>query len=352
LWKPVTKATWWDNEITYDAGIQGPRGHSGAYSFCATARNTLGEARGKANYVGSLLADSSKPGTLSAAFDGAWGELALKPQNDARTGGDRFRSNACLAREERTAYTVTPAFGAVSALYRLAEYGREPIAVAGRQMWLLTPDRIVGRVEVECLEEQNGYGLGVAVRMICGRGGREPGKTWSRHGNVYQYGDFTVKLWPAGGTEDLVGSMNRVAGYMGVFGDDSDKSGLLVLHDSSTKPGSETPTIYKKGERYFAVVEIYPTARGGAQAVTVTRGTDGLVSLQVQEKTQRLMMLHNTGDVACEWERPAELAEASLHQEGEVCRLSFLPPIAGPTATRAGERVALKAGEHAVLRLA
>jgi hypothetical protein len=355
--RPVRKAAWWNSAITYDASLQGLRGRYGAYSFCATARNTLNDARGKSTYVGSLLVESVQMDKLKAALDSVWGEMALKAQPELKNGakvlGDRFHGQAaCLARNETTGYTVTPEFGAVSAVHRLAEYGRAPVPVAGRQMWLLTPERIVGRVEVECLEDLQGFGMGVGLKMICGRANSGTKQEWRPKGDVYEYGEYTLRLWPTGADDDLVKSPNRTASYSGTFGEDSEKAGLFILHDAAARTGAAVATKYAKGERVSAVVEIYPTRNGGAQSVKATRGENGLLTLDVQEKRHRLVMLHQTGAEAADWVPPQDLAKAMLHPQGEVCRLDFLPPVQGPAASMVGAKAVLASLSHVVLRLA
>jgi hypothetical protein len=357
VWKPVSKAVWWDDAITYDASLQGVRGRYGNYSFCATTRNTVTDSRGKSTYVGSLLVDSKSSDHLKAALDSVWGELALKAQPDLRNGGntpgDRFHGQAaCLVRDETTAYTVTPNFGAVSSLYRLAEYGRPPIPVAGRQMWLLTPERIVGRIEVECLQDIQGFGLGLGVKMIAGRPNSGIKQDWKQKGDVFGYSDYTLRLWPSGGKGDLLLSPNRTASYTNIIGEDSERAGLLLLHDAIAHAGASMARMYKQGDRQYVLIEIYPTGKGGARSVTASRREDGLVQLDVHEKTQRLSMLHNQCGTEVEWVSPVDLAHATLHPQGEVCRLSFLPAMQGSAASPMEDRVRLKTGEQAVVRIA
>ncbi len=356
LYVPTATQPWWDNAITYDRNIEGPRGRFGQYSFCATARNTFGDKRPKLTYVGSMWLDKIAPGDrnsswpLNAGLDGAWAEVRV---NDKDATFNRWDTHACLSAMETPASMANEHFGAVTSTYRTAQYNRAPLEFEGREQWLLTPQRLVGLLSIESLQDQEAYAMSIALKTVCGRANNGTQKKWSSKGpNQYEYGGITIRLWPVGTPgRDLVSSGLIDTAYTDTFTTGTGKCGLLSLVDpAAAKATQKKPTQYAKGARYDAAVEIYPTAFGGATAVRLIPSVSGLVGIELQEAQQTLRLLHNISDAAANYS--AAPAGAMLHRSGEKHRLAFLPEVDSVQHVNATASIAVPAGQHIVLRSA
>ncbi len=354
LYVPVPKQPWWDHAMTYDRNIEGPRGRYGQYSFCGTARNTFADKRPKLTYVGSMWLDQPAPGDrdagwpLDAGLDGAWAEVRV---NDKDATFNRWDTHACLAAMETPASMANEDFGAVTSKYRPAQYGRAPLAFECTEQWLLTPQRLVGLLSIESLQDQEAYAMSIALKTVCGRANNGTRKQWSsKSANEYEYGGLTIRLWPAGdAANDLVSCGEIDTAYTDTFSAGTGKCGLLSLVDPAAAEGRQKKlTHYAKGTRYHAAVEIYPTAFGGATAVGLIPRAGGLLGVELRETHQTLRLIHNPMDAVAEY--TAAPAGAMLHRSGEKHRLAFLPEVNSVQPVTAAASTAVPAGGHIVLR--
>lgn len=349
---------WWDNAITYDANLQGARGRFGAYSFCATARNTGEGKRPKLTYVGNLLVDEhpephQKSWPLAAGIDAVWTEVQL---NDKPETVNRWNTHACLTAQETTATIVAKEFASLVAIYRLGGYDGQIYPWRGRQRWLLTRSRMVGALELESLEDQEVIAMGVAVKTVSGRGDNGIRKEWKQVSDFsYEYGPFTVRLWPVmtGEGKDLVAAGHKMAGYTDTFSGNEGKCGLLTMTDSpSATATSHDRMHYAKETRVRALVEIYPTHLGPAKVSPLDSAI--FTGFQIWEPGYSLTLLHNDSaferivshDELARW----NAEPVYLHREGERYRLPFLPAVATRISERVSDSIRLVAGEHIVLR--
>jgi hypothetical protein len=354
LYVPVKPQPWWDNAVFFDRNIEGPRGRFGQYSFCGTARNTLQAKRGKQTYVGSLWVEdsalvqrSTRGWPLNAALDSAWAEVRLNTKPETLS---RWDTHACLSRDETTSSLASESFGAVTAHYRLAQYSQPPIPFQGTQQWLLTPQRIVGLIVIESLEDQDAYSMAVALKLLSGRDGSGIRKEWKAKGpNLFEYGAFNVRLWPLGDpAHDLVSSGKIDTAYTDTFSGNSDKSGIMTLVDpAAAQSQQKTKNQYSKGTRYHAAIEIYPTTFGGATSFKLAPCTKGLIAFELEEPHQTLRLVHNPTAEAAGYATAG--TGLTLHRSGERHRMPFLPAVQSVAPTPAPSLIAIPAGEHIVL---
>jgi hypothetical protein len=340
----------------YDRNIEGPRGRFGQYSFCGTARNTLQAKRGKLTYVGNLWVEKSDMGQrplrgwpINAGLEGAWAEVRVNGKPETL---NRWDTHACLSRDETLSSMANVSFGAVAARYKLAQYGAaSPIPFEGTQQWLLTPRRLVGLIALESLADQQAIAMGVALKSISGRDTSGIRKQWVAKGpNLYEYGALTIRLWPVGDpASDLVSSGTIATAYTDTFSGNTGMCGLLTLVDPSAAK-TQQKTMYARGARFHAAVEIYPTVFGGASAVKLMSATGSLIGLHVEEADQSLQLLHNPTTSAASYMPP--IASATLHRAGEKHRTDFLPAVESIAPTPARNSISIPAGELIVLRRA
>ena len=357
IYLPVEPQPWWDNAILHDRNTKGTQGRFGRYSFCSTSRNTLQDKRGKLSYVGSMLieehpAPKQASWPLGAGLDAAWSEVQLNTKAETV---NRWETHACLSREESNSTISSKQFGSISAIYRLSVYGGEPMPWAGRQRWLLTPQRLVGVLELESLADQMAYAMGIALKTVSGRSGGVR-KEWKVKGkNLYEYGPLTIRLWPSGGSgDDLVAVGRQNTSYTDTFSGNSGMCGLLSLVDAdSANENQQAQKRYTVGIKVRALVEIYPTEFGGAKSVSAQDMAPDLAGLELVETQQTLRLIHNVSQAVQEVSLnigQEESPPVSLHRVGEMWRLPFLPPVESRQSTRPTPTVELAAGEHLVLR--
>lgn len=355
VYKPIAKQPWWNEAITYDRNIEGPRGRFGQYSFCGTARNTLQAKRGKLTYVGSLWVENTDGGEkalrgwpINAGLDGAWTEVRVNTKAETV---NRWDTHACTSRDETVASLANEHFGTITARYRIAQYGQDPIAFQGLQQWLLTQQRLVGLLSLESLADQDAFSMGIAIKTVCGRDTSGIRKEWRQNGpNLFEYGALSVRLWSLGDSAgDLVRGGSILTGYTDTFSGNTRKCGLITLVDAgASKVQQEQKTHYAKGTRFHAAVEIYPTVFGGAASVSVLPCPNGLIGLELKELHQTLQLIHNPGSTSATVTN--ELGAGTMHRSGEKHRLAFLPAVESVAPVAITAAATLSAGEHVVVR--
>jgi hypothetical protein len=338
LYRRVTPKPVPTDWLTYDQNIEGPRGVFGRYSFAATARSTQSSRRGKNTYVGcmSLYAPDatlpkgvSRDWSLNAALNLAFSEAQLQPGDNQ----ENYKTQACLALEEHNATTVTQKFAALTTTHRLAIYGGTPTGWQGTQSWLMTPQRLVGLLQIEAIENQQSCGVSAVFSLLSGRDYWGTAKTLESLGSgLYRYGQLMVKLW----AHDYQDAMTRQIGSWD-FGDTtSGKTGLLVLRDAGSASGNPART-YPKGTRHHVLVEIYPDTSAAAKSVTLRRRDATLIDLELEESTgSRLRLLHNPANQ----EFSGSITDLNpsgwkKHVSGERMRADWLPPLPGGNGTQA-----------------
>lgn len=332
---PVVTAP--DNYITYERNIQGLRGRFGAFSFCGTGRASPGfkgneihdrnaERMGKSTYVGCMA--MYPPGTpvpkgqyaswpLSAALDGATSEVRIAPGDG---GVARWDTYAFLSQEDHNATTVNPSFAALTTRYRFSSKG-ELIPWAGEQAWIFTPERLIGVVAVEALEDAEAYGVNGTLKLVSGRGfwgTRKEFKELST--DTLGYGALVVRLHQhnySGITTEYTGA---------IFGNDG-KSGRILLVEAQAAAAKEAKLIkYSKGTRHFYLVEVRPEWSKQANVVQQSRNDNGLIMVEVRESDRTLRLVYNPTEkeLSCKADPLWASSSVTLHRNGEAYRAAWL----------------------------
>ncbi len=291
-----------DQYITYDRNIMGPRGRFGSFSFSGTASPYTGEDRGKATHVGAMVTDftgTNNGWRLNAAFDVAQSRVryALGP-DDNTIGNDINPATARIvyydqALQERNAYISSERFATLSTSHRLGRYKGSAQPWLGEQQWIMTPERILGRVSLESLANQSAFSMLGSLRFVGGR------NTWGTlrqfvqvDENTFSYGKFTVDIW-----DQNYGTITTT--YEDTWDDTSvvrdNRSGRLNFIDTAAAEANESTLIsYPAGTKRYYVVEIRPnTTTTSADAVTHGTTTEGLLTLETRSGSNRLLMLTN-----------------------------------------------------------
>ncbi|MGN6504482.1 MAG: hypothetical protein ACTHM6_02860, partial [Tepidisphaeraceae bacterium] len=267
-----------DNYIVYDRNIQGARGRFGTFSFSSTARNFGDDNRGKSTYVGCMQLDSSSPKPekwpLNAALQDAACEVRIKPGPDA--GNNRSSTHLWLAQKEINASLASEHFAALSTRYLLSAYKTKAFDWAGRQAWLMTPQRLVGLVEIESLKTQQAFGVDGNFVFVSGRNQWGHRKEFQKLSDQsYQYGKLIATIrqhdFSAFATE-----------YTDMMNGDTKKAGRLLLLDT-LDANNTAPITYPAGKKHFYLVEIRPESSAPATSIERLDTTDGTLGFVVTE---------------------------------------------------------------------
>jgi hypothetical protein len=326
-----------DNYVAYDRNIQGPRGRFGEFSFCGTGRASPGftgdlvrdrstKNRGKSTYVGCMaMVSLGTPITgqeswrLSAALQDATSEVRIAPGDGGIT---RWDTHAFLSQNDRNATTVSPSFAALTTRYLISDTKGRLLPWAGEQAWIFTPERLVGLVAVEALDNTDAYGVDGTMKLVSGRGWWGTRKEFKNLAvDTLGYGSLVVLIHQ----HDYDGISTE---YTDTFGGDTLKSGRILLLDSQAAAASETNLIhYRKGTRHFYLVEIRPEWSKPAESIQQSRTDDGLITVEVRESDRTLRLVYNPMDkeLDCQVD-PAWLGgSVTLHRSGEQYRPDWLP---------------------------
>lgn len=321
-----------DNYITHDRNIQGPRGRFGAFSFCGTGRASPGfvgkeiydrnaERMGKSTYVGCMAmyppGGQSANWPLSAALDGATSEVRIAPGDG---GVSRWDTYAFLSQDDHNATTVNPSFAALTTRYRLSAKG-ELIPWAGEQAWIFTPERLIGLVAVEALEDTEAYGVDGTLKLVSARGHWGTRKEFKELStDTLGYGALVVRLHQhnySGITTEYTGA---------IFGNDG-KSGRIILLEAQAAAAKEAKLIkYSKGTRHFYLVEVRPEWSKQANVVQQSRNDNGLIMVEVRESDRTLQLVYNPTDkeLSCKADPLWASSSVTLHRNGEAYRVAWL----------------------------
>ena len=312
--------------IFYDQNIKGPRGRNGNFSFAATGRAMTNSNRGHASFVGCLVAQdpASAPAEarrflIDAALAGAGMEVTTSPRVDyMQPVPDDL---IYLAQRETVVVTTTEKAAALSAHHRLAAFRRSASEWFVSQAWLMTPERLVGLVDIRALSDQLGCEIKGALRFVSGASDWGTAKKFvPRDGedDAYDYGALAARI-----IEHDFASLSFA--YTNTFNDESRKSGRLVLGTKAT--GTR---MYPLGTGHFYVAEI--RASQFAPAAKIKRITEipGVIGLDVEEANGRVykLVVNDTSGAITLGAGFNDIKGATVHDSGETFRLPMLPPLA------------------------
>jgi len=302
-----------DGYIVHDRNTQGPRGRFGRFSFAATGRSAGPGQQGRDTFAGCMVAD--EPGAanpLNAALKVATNQYRIA------LGGQRWRNCRYLSEDERNADTIGPDFAGFSTRYRIQNVawgGRSTLTDwAGNQQWLMTPQRLVGLLEIETLEDQQAFSIHGRVRLGAGRGRNLEQKEIERKDDsFFKYGLLLCRLHEHN-YADVVTEKSETF-YIETPEDFASRE--IVLRDAaSVFSSSEERRTYPKGTRQFFVVEVFPGWSEPARSATRIATPEGLRGVELDADGRHLLLLHNPTDGELAYRAPRAWAtgRVDLHR--------------------------------------
>jgi hypothetical protein len=332
-----------ESYMFYDQNIRGPRGRNGNYAFAATGRPTPGSNRGKSTYVGCMVVND--PAKLPASAGDYSLDTALAGVGIEITTSQRVDYNQStpedliyLVQRETVAVTAKEKVAAVSSHHRLSAYQHAPSDWFVTEAWLLTPERIVGLIDLHALSDQLACAIKGVLRFVSGVGTLGSAKAFEKiapktgdseadKAVAYTYGALTARV--------IEHDFNDVSvSYVNTFNDTARKSGRLVL--SSQSAGVR---MYPLGTSHFFVVEIHPTRFAPARSIKRITNQNGTVGLEVNEENglkYKLLVNDTSGVVDIKEAFNDVRADAQVFEANDFFRLPFLPPIAAKAAKPSG----------------
>lgn len=342
--------------IVFDRAIQGPRGRFGDWAFVATGRNPqtpgpehdsglAGAMCGKVTFVGALtLGPEVRNGGLNAALDAVTPRVKHAAGED--TDWNRGNVHRFLTQDEHSTAVVRERFATLATRYRLSERRSASatedwgpgVPWIGKQVWLLTPERVVGLVQLTADASQEVFGLDTRVVLTSGRNkvSGERRELERLPDDTFAFGDLRVRFHGRSFGGPITDERFAIMGPKA----DDDFSVALKLHDA-TDPAADTATGYAPGATRWAVME---TLRDGApwalSAENAAADDDRFAVLKVVEDGRRFALVHNLTDAEQVYE----------HQIGPVLGTLSVHTADGTRAAADGlVRITLPAGGQAVL---
>ncbi|OQA62920.1 MAG: hypothetical protein BWY38_03236 [Ignavibacteria bacterium ADurb.Bin266] len=284
-----------DNYMLYDKNSLGPRGRYGNWGVVATLRDPsipgpeLSEERylnmdGNNTFVGSFTLNASAGATtypLNAAFQGTAPQI--KYATGEETDFSRGNKWAFLTGKDRNdAITKSKLVYGLSSTYLISKKRFVDQKWKANQLWVVTPDRIIGLCEAEALETNSVYGFAHRVQLVSGRRNASGTRKTLITNNfqTFDYGDLRLKIHD----KDYTGKVDTF--YHGVMNDPLDKSSVMIeLHDSQS--GNDQLVTYNAGTKRFVLLESTNNARSYAQNVTKLNLLNGLSGFEFLEPSKR-----------------------------------------------------------------
>ncbi len=244
-----------------------------------------------------------------------FGVLGAEPRKDpfwATFRGDKLGV--------RAAATTTSAFGALSTSAVMPPLKRPGLIATPenpspddqqwqeREIWLGTPERLVGCVEITLLRDLRAGGIGLYSHFKVNR----QGVNLLRDGEHFRAGDLVLRVVDTNlNLENARLGMTDVRRHFQSYGE-----GGLTLPDPSVPAAGDLPLReYPAGTRLYALVELYNPRLTGPADISCVRGDEGLWGLTVREKDATHVMFANHGGEAASVAAPDLLAAGA---DGDV----------------------------------
>ena len=301
FYRPDLETAVEDNYFVYDHNIGGPRGRFGDWSFSGTARPYGDkEFRGKGSIAGCMILNEDVQGqfgkwNLNAAMHEAGVEIRSKSarsgygrySHHTSHGGDRYHS---LTYNDQNGYAVASDFSVLGSVYKLGKYKSENIMpCTGRQTWIYTPNRIVGLLEISPDEDLRAFSLSATLRLVSGRAFWGERKTVEQVEEGFRYGKLRIRI------HENTFSDEAAIRYEETYSGDREKTGRISFLDAKGLAGNEMKrNLYKKGERYHILVEVFPEDHKPANRVQLAINEESLKAFSVVEGEAEYRVYHNT----------------------------------------------------------
>lgn len=331
-----------DNFLIYDRNIEGPRGRFGRWSFAGTARRFGEGQQGKDTFVGGMVVDEpTRRYPLNAALQVVTNQSRLEPRKPYEGNCNRWRECRYLSQDERNAVTIAEGFAALTTRYRIQNVawgGKSTLTDwAGNQQWILTPQRLVGVLEIEPLSDQEAYSIHGRIRF-----GLEK-EIERKDAASFQYGALVCRLHE----HNYADVITEKSETFYIDKPEKFRSMEIVLRDKAgIETGEQKPLTYAKGTRQFFTVEVLPEWCTPAESVRRIATPEGLRGLEMCADGRWLLLVHNATDDARVLETGLAWAEGalSLHTSGSHTHAAM--PF---SATGGSVRLEIPAHSHIVL---
>ncbi len=295
----LTAKTLPDNYMLFDRNTLGARGRYGNWGVVATLRDpsvpsaNINETRhlnmdGNNTLVGAftLNADAaSNAYPLNAAFHGTAPQVKFA----AGVETDFARGNKWAFLTGKDMFTATTKSKQVyghSASYLISKRRFAEQKWQSNQLWVVTPDRVIGIAEALATETNAVYGLAHRIQLVSGRrnaSGVQKTLITNDFRN-FEYGDLRVRIHD----KDYLGKVDTF--YHGVMtyltNDQLDKRSVMIeLHDD--KSANDALVSYPAGHKRFVLLETTNKDRAYAQNVLKRNYGSGLVGFEFTETNNR-----------------------------------------------------------------
>jgi hypothetical protein len=353
FWKPIASKPLPDNYTIYDTNVQGPRGRYGNWSFAGNGRNYGVGFQGKDTFVGCMLTDPERrPLPLDAALQVVTAEVRLSHT------GNHWEGGRCYSAEEKLTTTLGEDFGSLAVRYKLSrpqwhyKYD-ELLPWEGTQVWYLSRNRLIGLVALEATADETRAAVHGRIRLGLQRE-LEPAPELGD--NSWRYGRLVVRLHGHNYAK-VVAKPSETT-----FQDSPSRyrsTEITLLDPVSVAAGEQGNVLFRKGTRYWFLVEAFPSENRPVEVVHLI-DREPLVGFRFLEAGREVAVLHNPTDRAVETDLPLAEAGTKLtiyedQGEGGWGKAKRAPEAGDPGAslrsapTTQSRRVRLEPDRHLVI---
>jgi hypothetical protein len=308
-----------DGWLLLDRNTIGPRGRYGDFTFSASTRDPSAVTAAAQDWDGKLIGNftsgfvgaialesedavsralAANPNAtdrrfpLSAALQNVMCEVKVEKGPDvdiSRRAKHRF-----MAQNQRNGVTLGNDYSAIGTVYKITDKITggdstfKPLPWEGRQVWLLTPGRLVGLLSITALGPHENWGVHGTLMLVGGREGWGAKRTLSPVGPAsWTYGNLSVNLL----AHDFAAVSTE---YTDAFTGTAKKSARLLLWDKAGGVEAETLTRYEVGSSRYWLVEIKPAWAPAAGKIKRLEGLpEGLWGFELVEAKRMLRVVHN-----------------------------------------------------------
>ncbi|MBC8011318.1 MAG: hypothetical protein H7067_14620 [Burkholderiales bacterium] len=308
--------------VFFDGNIQGPRHRSANWGWVVNGRDVQrggpeelaysqaqpyqGRMVGKGTLVGAFVLGDPVVG--KTRLKGALDTLCMEFKETAGTDtnynrGDRWRF---LTQDEQTRVITRKNFGTVSSTYRVskrtssdatADWSAGATPWLGHQLWVLTPERLIGILQVVNDAPATVYGLDTRLVFTGGRKGIMGALLPLTHDtttNVFSFGELRAKIHTASNASSALGTMLQQRIGISDPNSTDDFSALLRINSIDTAEDTARSFAAAGEGRRWITVEI--TRAGVALApsvINVTPGNASIAVLQFTEGARKIRIVQN-----------------------------------------------------------
>lgn len=286
FWKPIVSQAQPDHYVIRDTNIEGPRGRFGAWSFAGNGRNYGVGFQGKDTFVGCMLTDAAaRPLPMDSALQIVATEVRINHTDN------HWRGGRCHSALEKLTTAVGPDFGSLAVRYTLAKplWGAKDDVLypwQGVQTWYLSKTRLLGLVALEATADETQAAVHGRIRLGMKR------TIESLDATTWRYGKLRIKIHE----HNYARIVSKPSETFYLDKPEAYRSTEITLLDPlSVAAGEKGKVLFKKGTRYWFLVEVSP--EGSAPAVDVKRiDADGLVGFRFREPGRSVILLHNPSE--------------------------------------------------------